>query len=131
MKLFIEIESKVGDIKKIFANCYPFLKIELYKKPFNYDHIGIKKEQLEPTANLNRFIHTSSGKPVIDISTDITVAELENQFENIGLIAEVFRKSGNVWIESSLTDNWTLKQQNAEGEEISRHFCTKVNSSNP
>ncbi|HVX27352.1 MAG TPA: hypothetical protein VHB70_13470, partial [Parafilimonas sp.] len=59
---------------------------------------------------------------VIDISNEVTVAELENQFGDIGLIAEVFRKSGNVWIESSLTDNWTLQQQNNEAEEISRHF---------
>jgi len=124
MKLFIEKESKVGDIKKIFACSYPFLKIELYKKPFTYSHIGIKKEQLAPTESLNKFIH-AVDKAAINISRDVTVAELENQFADIGLIAEVFRKSGNVWIESSLTNNWTLQQQNAEGEEITRHFANK------
>src|SRR6059058_2238533 len=122
MKLFIEKESKVEDVKKIFTNSYPFLNIELYKKSFNDRHIGTKKEQLALTARLDRFIH-ASGKIVIDISSNVTVAELENQFADIGLVAEVFRKSGNVWIESFLTDNWTLQQQNAEGEEITRHFA--------
>jgi hypothetical protein len=124
MKLFIEKESKVEDVKNMFNKSYPFLKIELYKKPFNDIHTGIKKEQLVPGANLNKFIH-ASGKTIIDISKNVTVSELENQFADIGLIAEVFRKSGNVWIESSLTDNWTLQQQNAEGEEISKHFSDK------
>jgi len=50
---------------------------------------------------------------------------LEDQFENIGLIAEVFRRSGNVWIETILTNNWTLGQQNPEGGEISLHFNEK------
>ena len=65
------------------------------------------------------FVH---GKAVIDINDDVTVEELENKFASIGLIAEVLRRSGNVWIETSLTNNWTLQQQNMEGEEISRHF---------
>lgn len=121
MKLFIEAGSKVDDVKKIFSNSYPFLKIELYKKPFNNGRFGIKKQQLAPTESLFKFVHALE-KAAIDIGNNITVAELENQFADIGLIAEVFRKSGNVWIESSLTDNWTLLQQNSEAEEISRHF---------
>jgi len=44
---------------------------------------------------------------------------VEKDFESLGLFAEVFRKSGNVWIETSLTNDWTLQQQNLEGEEIS------------
>jgi hypothetical protein len=36
-----------------------------------------------------------------------------------GLSVQVFRKSGNVWLETSATDNWTLRQQNNEGAELS------------
>lgn len=121
MKLFIDKESRAEDLKKIFTTYYPFLKIELYKKPFANNSIIAKKEPLPPMVRLNEFIHPSN-EVVIDMSRNITVAELESQFNNIGLVAEVFRKSGNVWIASSLTDNWTLQQQNAEGEEISSHF---------
>jgi len=124
MELFIEKGSKVEDVNKIFTNCYPFLKIELYQRPFADGHAAAKKEPLALSASLNKFIHRN-GKASIDINGDITVAELENQLQNIGLTAEVFRKSGNVWIETSLTNNWTLQQQNAEGEEISSHFAQK------
>jgi hypothetical protein len=31
----------------------------------------------------------------------------------------VFRKSGNLWLETTMTDDWTLQQQNDHGYEIS------------
>ena len=67
-----------------------------------------------------------TGKGIVNMDNDVTVAELENQFTNIGVNAEIFRRSGNVWVEASLTINWTLQQQNMEGEEISRHFNKKT-----
>jgi hypothetical protein len=125
MKLFIDKDSKAENVKKIFTNCFPFLKIELYKKPFADGNAAIKKVPLASGASLHKFMH-EADKTSIDINADITVAELESQFASIGLIAEVFRRSGNVWIETSLTNNWSLQQQNAEGEEISRHFTAKI-----
>jgi hypothetical protein len=35
---------------------------------------------------------------------------------------QVFRKSGNVWLETSATDAWSLKQQNQEGMDLSTEF---------
>ena len=125
MKLFIDKDSKAENVKKIFTNCFPFLKIELYKKPFADGYAAIKKVPLASGVCLHKFMHDTDIIS-IDINADITVAELENQFADIGLIAEVFRKSGNVWIETSLTNNWSLQQQNTEGEEISRHFTAKT-----
>ena len=50
----------------------------------------------------------------------MTVNQLELLiFSKFGLAAQVFRKSGNVWLETSATDNWTLLQQNNEGAELS------------
>lgn len=68
----------------------------------------------------DRFIDLS-GEGVVDIHSDITVAELENSFAGFGLRTEVFRKSGNVWVPTLLTDNWTLQQQNNAGEEITNN----------
>lgn len=59
-----------------------------------------------------------TGEGVVDIHNNITVAELESSFANFGLRTEVFRKSGNVWVATLLTNNWTLLQQNNAGEEI-------------
>jgi hypothetical protein len=127
MKLFIEKESLAGDVKKIFTTCYPFLKIEFYKKPPSHAAVIQKKEIMPFNLPLIQFTN-GNGKTVIDIGRSITVEQLEDQFASLGLLSEVFRKSGNVWIETSLTNNWTLQQQNMEGEEISRHFSKKTST---
>lgn len=118
MKILIKKESKVEDICKFFTACYPFLKIELYKKPL---YNSSKKEALPFSQPLGQLVNDNFKKSIA-VSDTTTVAELEDCFSLIGLKAEVFRKSGNVWVETSLTNNWTLQQQNHEGEEISRHF---------
>ena len=120
MKLFIEEGSSLADITKVFSACYPFLKIEFYKKPSVVD--ATKKEVLPVTRPLIQ--PNNSKKTTLNIENNTTVAELENNFARLGLKAEVLRKCGNVWVETILTHNWTLQQQNHEGEEISKHyFC--------
>jgi len=39
--------------------------------------------------------------------------------DRFGLAAQVFRKSGRVWLETIRTDNWTLNDQNKHGRELS------------
>ena len=121
MKLYIEKESLVDDIKRVFTACYPFLKLEFYKKQNSSNNYHLRKEVISSRAPLVS-PEKLPAKKMIDIDNDRTVADLESEFASLGLIAEVYRKSGNVWVETSLTNDWTLAQQNFEGEEISRHF---------
>ena len=116
MKLFIGKESKAEDLKNLFTLCYPYLKIEFFRKPSVINVLDKKG-----AAAVNRF-ESISGSALIDIDKNITVAHLENDFALLGLKAEIFRRCGNVWVETSLTDSWTLHQQNLEGEEISREI---------
>jgi hypothetical protein len=81
----------------------------------------LKREALPSNFILNKLLKDSDNT-IINLDKNITVAELENQFANIGLNAEIFRKSGSAFIETSLTDNWTLQHQNAEAEELNRHY---------
>ena len=47
------------------------------------------------------------------------VAELENDFSGqFGLQVQVFRKSGEVWLQTTKTDNWTLIEQNQAALEM-------------
>jgi hypothetical protein len=120
MNLYIEKEGNIENIKKVFSTCYPFLKIEFYKKQYLSDQPLARKEVMSPKATLLQSL--LPAKSVINIGNERTVTQIENDFASLGLIAEVFRKSGNVWVGTSLTNDWTLQQQNLEGEEISRHF---------
>jgi hypothetical protein len=59
--------------------------------------------------------HTA-GK--IDIGSGRTVASVEYDFFRIlGLCVQIFRKSGNLWLETIQTDHWTLQQQNDTAKE--------------
>jgi hypothetical protein len=41
------------------------------------------------------------------------VGELEHAFNvKFGLSAQVFRKSGEIWLQTTTTDTWTLAKQN-------------------
>lgn len=53
------------------------------------------------------------------------VSELEKLFKDkFKLAVQVFRKSGNLWLETTMTDNWSLLQQNNHGREISTNKIT-------
>ncbi|MBK9961781.1 MAG: hypothetical protein IPP06_10775 [Saprospiraceae bacterium] len=57
------------------------------------------------------------GEGEIEIFPSTKVSTLENKFREVfGLHVQVFRKSGNVWIETTVTDDWTLEKQNNEAE---------------
>ena len=121
MKLHVDIKSPGKSIQKQFNAYYPFLKIEFFRNPSG-EKLSAKIEQAGYEGFLeNLFNSKVSG--TIDVEHGRTVAEVENDFKKqFGLYAQIFRRSGNVWIKTTLTDDWTLEKQNKEGEQISSHF---------
>lgn len=116
MQLYISESTRPEDVKNFFSSCYPFLRIELYK--IGKDRGSVPGKKNNPVTD--KFVDLA-GEGMVDINNDITVAELESSFAGFGLQTEVFRKSGNVWVATSLTDSWTLQQQNDAGEEITNN----------
>jgi hypothetical protein len=59
----------------------------------------------------------------IDISKQRTAGELESDFRrHLGLSVQVMRKSGDMWIQTTKTDYWTLHQLNEEGKLAKEHI---------
>ena len=107
----------VGDVQHDFSQEYPFLRIDFFK------HVDGKlgslvKQRLNRTAKLSSAGRFREGD--VEIYDAMTVGQLENAFrEYFGLDMQVSRKSGPVWLETTVTDKWTLKQQNEHGRELS------------
>ncbi len=60
--------------------------------------------------------HTSTVSKTESGARDMSVSELEQLFlTKYGLNAQVFRRSGNLWLQTSATDHWTLAEQNRKG----------------
>ncbi len=54
------------------------------------------------------------------------VRTLENVFyETYGLKVQVFRLSGNIWLQTTSTDEWTLHEQNRKGGASLSHYKEK------
>lgn len=122
MEIAINDIKKIDSIQKEFNSTFPYLKIEFFAKPqrptFRATQSTLKQNQ---TIGECRSNHTNG---TIDINPEMTVAELEKKFrERFGLFTQIFRKSGKVWLETTITDSWTLHEQNKQGEELSINNC--------
>jgi hypothetical protein len=117
MKLEISNNRTVSDIQDDFTNQFPFLKLEFYKVE-KHDASPPIKKHLPGSTPLRGAGLRSDG--FFDINHEMTVGELEKIFaEQFGLLAQVSRNSGGVWLETKMTNNWSLHKQNEYGKEIS------------
>lgn len=115
LTLKINGSQSAGDFRKEFSSAFPFLKIELLRKSTNQEEKpGAKGITTLPANQL-----MSKTQVAFDINEATTVADLKSLFlEKLGIITLVYRKSGTMWIETSLTDDWSLGRQNLEAEQM-------------
>jgi hypothetical protein len=117
MLLVISKERTIRDLQMDFNAQFPFLKLELYKRDNAYPALRVKKH-LPGLTTLKQAGLKESG--VLEIQKETTVVTLEQWFFlNFGLDVQVLRKSGMLWLETTITDKWTLEKQNEHGREIS------------
>lgn len=120
MKILIQDQRQIFDIKEEFNTVYPYLKLEIFSKPHSQDWTEMKQLLQYNTKTIEQFrtIHDTNE---LSIDPEMTVAELEALFRSVfGLYIRVLRKSGNIWLETTKTSDWTLETQNSEGEFLSR-----------
>ncbi|MBP6417305.1 MAG: hypothetical protein KA330_12680 [Chitinophagaceae bacterium] len=119
MNLHIAPNSLISDIQKEFNKAFPFLKIEFFNNK-SFSRTEFSAQQI--IAANRRIVDTQLAikDGDIQINEEMKVIELEKLFKDkFKLAVQVFRKSGNLWLETTMTDNWTLAQQNNHGREIS------------
>jgi hypothetical protein len=119
--MIIKIQSTVSiaDIKKQFSEAYPFLKLEFFRSPHEESEPTSKKSMITTNPVIGE-ISKISKDGLLETIPSMTVHDLESTFrDEYGLFVQVFRSSGKVWLETSSTDNMTLKEQNELGKEKS------------
>ena len=119
MKLHIAPNSLISDIQKEFNKAFPFLKIEFFNNK-SFSRTEFSAQQIIAANRRIGDTQLAIKDGDIQINEEMKVIELERLFkEKFKLAVQVFRKSGNLWLETTMTDNWTLSQQNNHGREIS------------
>ena len=111
--------KKISTLQEEFHEAFPFLKLEFFHHRHKSFEGSVKKDILNPDTTLKQ-CRKKKTEGAILLKETMKVTEIEHLFQDVfGLSAQVFRKSGRSWIETTVTDDWTLKQQNDEGKELS------------
>ncbi len=120
MKITINDKRKIFAIQEEFNQLFPYLKLEFFSKPHKAGGASPKK-YIKSSAETLGDCRTVHKRGTVTITPGMTVADLEQGFGEVyGLSVQVFRKSGKVWLETTVTDDWTLEEQNRQGEELSK-----------
>ncbi len=115
----INDSKKISSLQEEFHEMFPFLKLEFFHHRHNSFQGSYKKDILNPDMTLKQ-CRKKNTDGVMLLKENMKVTEIENLFQDVfGLSVQVFRKSGRSWIETTVTDDWTLKRQNDEGKELS------------
>jgi uncharacterized protein (DUF1697 family) len=118
MEITITKSTYLKDIQNVFMNQFPFLKIEFYTQFHKAGAGSTKKEILDTSLSVGN-VSTIMKDGSIVIENTTKVAELEKAFQDVcGLSVQVFRKSNNLWLQTTITDNWTLLKQNQNAMEM-------------
>src|ERR1035441_7121858 len=116
LELTIKDKTTISELQTQFGSVFPYLRIEFFNITFRTG-MRFSKANMFPvqkTLGACRHLHREG---IIHITPYDTVENLENTFlKEYGLTAKVFRKSGRLWIETSLSNSWTLQLQNEEGK---------------
>lgn len=115
----INSDDTISAIRKAFNDVFPFLQIEFFSEPYHIEGTFLVKniQHYNKTLNDCRIVRT---KNQVTVSPEMTVFDLDQLFrENYGLGVQVFRKSGKAWLETTVTEGWTLEEQNRQGEALS------------
>ena len=116
IEMHITDNKLIQDLQEEFNLLFPYLKIEFFS-------ITSKGKENPKILSPLQAVGQSRKKRedgVLLLNSHMTVTAFEKEMsERFGLQVQVFRQSGKMWIETSLTDSWTLERQNAEGYELS------------
>ena len=119
MMIQITTDRLIEDVQKDFSYVFPYLKIEFFRKGTRYRQNKDKTISLPVTQTIGS-VFKNNRKGNVDITPVMTVRELErNCDDQFGIMVQLYRRSGTLWLETSMTDTWTMEQQNDRGSEIS------------
>ena len=120
MKLLISGDTTIREINKEFQKTFPYLKLEFYKIKHKIKESSHFEKKI-PAHNSFYEIAGDLKLSEINIRPSDTVEVLEKTFQDqFGLPIQVCRKTENIWVETTQTDNLTLERQNSMGEASSR-----------
>ena len=118
-QFIIQQDSDIRTVREHFCEWYPYLRINFFRNKNNGQTITSQSIVFSDTTKLNEINPGFSGG-VIEIFDEMSILEFENEFfRRYGMSVQLSRKSGNLWLDTVKTNQWTLKEQDEHGKAIS------------
>lgn len=118
MELNFNQKTSIGDLKKQFNQNFDSVRVEFYRHGHKDRSASAKEDQLKDDVVLKDLINT--GKTIhVEFDRTIKISELEQIFEqDFGLHIQIFRKYGDAWLQTTLSDHWTLQMAEIAAKEL-------------
>ncbi|MBX2929006.1 MAG: hypothetical protein KF852_14310 [Saprospiraceae bacterium] len=124
--MMISDDKRLQEIKEDFHRKFSHLKIEFYAGAHQKGEGSPMREQLDAELTIGR-VRSVHNEGDFHIIPQMTVAEFEGKLlAKYGLNAQVFRRSGNLWMQTTATDFWTLAEQNRKGGASAEAYIEKI-----
>lgn len=116
MKLVIKPQDTIKSIQDKIQEAYSNIKIEFFSKEHKEGKLtNVKFQYFNKDMNMESLGLKSEMS--IEINPDTIIWDIEKKFEQLGnLHIQVFRKGGEVWIETSKSDQWSIGEANSLGD---------------
>ena len=112
MQLSILKSHSVADTQDTFNTSFPFLKIVFFTKTHKDGGTNNAKFMITDRSKLLGDLAGFKGECLLAIEPHMKTFEVEKMVEEIsGLHVQIFRKSGNIWLETTVSDHLTLDEQ--------------------
>ncbi|MBK9734947.1 MAG: hypothetical protein IPO92_08265 [Saprospiraceae bacterium] len=121
-------QTHIKEIKDHFQQTLPFLKLEIYDVKPEIVNKEIKRKPLSDQYLLSDLNHQFKNHE-FNIDVHMEVGKFERMLlEKYNLIAQVFRQSAGVWLQTTATDHWSLEKQNSKGQHsVDEHDTPPLN----
>lgn len=115
--LHISDNTQLKEIKKAFNDKFPHLKIEFFAEEHDAGEASAYKSMYDDELYLKdvRKNHTEGD---LSIDGHQKTSTFEANFkEHFGVNVQVWRRAGNLWLQTTITDSWSLSEQERKGVE--------------
>jgi hypothetical protein len=115
MDILLTADKTLEQIAREFHQHFPGLKLEFFAHSHANGVLSAEEDRLPLHLRASEVGHCLPDAR-LRISGNQKVATLEKHFQEIfGIGVQVLRRSGNLWLQTGVTDGWTLSKQDREG----------------
>ncbi len=118
MHIIVDGKKKLHVLQSEFNDAFRFLKLE-FPAVVSSANKHLRNNTICLSNTISEVSKTTTAKQ-LTITPSTTITALKKQFMDLyGFPVQVMRRFGTTWVETTVTDGWTLEEQNRHGERLS------------